>query len=117
MSLVRGIRGSVESALLDEDILSDDQPVRSHFLKPGQHTLYMFLKIHEYYDDRKVSSRFHETGCMYLVPSVETTDCVEGAGPSDIFRAKHFQQFMVQRLILPLIVFVQVDGYLDCGIH
>jgi hypothetical protein len=101
---------SVEVSLFQNDVLADDQPMRSHFFQQGQHAAYMLVGVHEGDDDRELAPGFYEVRGFNAMTAEKSGDGVNGCGRINIFFAQVTENFHMQRLVMPLVGFVQIDG-------
>jgi hypothetical protein len=79
---------SIEIRLLDDDVLSNNEPVRGEFPKAWENTLHVLLKIHEDDDYWKISARIDKCRGMHAVSAEETTDSMNRARTCDVFAPK-----------------------------
>jgi hypothetical protein len=96
---------SVQSALLDDNILAHDEPVCGHLAQFGQNTIDVLVGIDERDHYRQFASGFDEMRGVDPAASEKTRYGVEGDGSEDIFFAQVFQDLEVQRAMMPGIAF------------
>jgi hypothetical protein len=102
---------SIEVALLNHDVLSKDEPVRSERSKLRKNALYVFLKVDENNDYRQVAASFHESCGVNTIPACEPRDGVERASTGNILVSQRLKN------LVPLVRLVQIHRHLDCGLH
>jgi hypothetical protein len=104
---------SIQTALLDHHVLADDQPMLCHFFQPGENAGDVFVRIDEEEDDGQLTSAFDEMRGLDGASSKEAGDGVKGCGSKDVFFAQLFEDFEMQRAMMPGIAFGEIDGDLN----
>src|SRR5581483_5209142 len=79
-----------------------------------QHAIDVLIAVNERDHDREFTSRLDETRRMDTMPSGETRDRVQGSRTGDVFRAQVIKDRQMQRAVLPLVGFVEVNRNLYC---
>src|SRR5262249_20122828 len=102
---------SIHGVLLDCDVLTHDEPMRSHFLQLGHDASDVFRVVHEDDDHRQAAASFDKTCGMNLVPSEEAGDGMKGACTRYVLPPEHLQN------LLPLVGFREVHGHLNGSFH
>lgn len=104
---------SVQTALLDDDIFPNNQPVGGHFSQLGENAADVFVGVNERDDDRQLASGFYKVRGANFAASEEAGYGVEGYGSEDIFFAQVFQDFEMQRTMMQGIALGEIDGDLN----
>src|SRR5947207_15262527 len=68
---------SIQAALLDHDILANDQAMCRHLAQLWQHASNVLVGIDERNDDGKVATGFDKMRRSYLAPPEKASDCME----------------------------------------
>jgi hypothetical protein len=98
---------SVQTALLNDHILPHDEPIRGHLAQPGENSIHVVIRINERDDDRQFASGFDKVRSVDFPASQKAGYSVEGDRSKDIFFAQVFQNFKMQRTMMPRIAFVR----------
>jgi hypothetical protein len=83
---------SIQIALLDHDVFSNDQPMGGHLAQARQDAANMFVGIHERENDRQLASGFDQVSGTDAAPSEKSRDGMKGNRAEDIFFAQILQQ-------------------------
>jgi len=94
-------RASIQAALLDNYILTHDEPVSGHLAQPGQNATYVLVSIHKTDDDRQLASSFNQVSGMDSASSKKTGNGMERHGAGHTLVAQVFEQLQVQRTMMP----------------
>ena len=103
----------VQTALLDHDVLPYDQPMGGHLAQLGQDAVDVLVGVDERNHDGQFASSFDQMGGMDFASSKKAGYGVEGDGSEDIFFAQIFQDFEMQRAMMPGVAFGEIDGDLN----
>src|SRR6266566_6382895 len=98
-----GVKSLIQIPLLQNHVLSHDQPVRCHFLECREHATHVLIGIYEDDDDWQLASGIDQVASFDALPSQESPDGVQGAGGKNIFLMQIVQNGKVQRLAMPLV--------------
>src|SRR5437667_12581731 len=93
----------IQIPLLNNYVLSHDQPVRSHLLQRGEHAIHMFIRIYEGDDNWQLASGIDQVAGLDTLPSQESADRVQSAGGKNIFFTQIAQTAEMERLAVPLV--------------
>src|ERR1035441_10575401 len=106
------MRPSIEAALLDHNIFTDDETMSGHLSQLGENASDVLVGIDEGNHNRQVTSCLNQMGGVHAASALETSHRVEGHGAGNVFRAQILQHFQVQRTMLPGIALREIHGYL-----
>src|SRR5271157_43234 len=106
------MRRSIQAALLDHDVLADDQAMRGHLSQLGQHTADVLIGVNEGDDNWQLAARLHKMGCAQLTSALKACDRVEGHRPRNILLTQIPQHLQVQRMVMPGIALRKIHRYL-----
>ena len=108
-----GKDASVKAALLDHDVLAHDEPVSRHFFQLWKNSVDVVVGINERDYDRQLAASFDEVRSVDFAASEETGYGMEYDGTKNIFFAQVFQNFEMQRTMMPGIALGYVDSDLN----
>src|ERR1035438_774703 len=103
---------SIEAALLDHYIFTDDETMSGHLSQLGKNASDVLVGIDEGNHNRQVPSCLDPMGGLDAASALETRHRVEGHGAGNVFLTQILQHFQVQRTMLPGIALREIHGYL-----
>src|ERR1035441_8821118 len=92
---------SIEAALLDHNIFTDDETMSGHLSQLGKNASDVLVGIDEGNHNRQVPSCLDKMGCLDAAAALETRHRVEGHGAGNVFLTQILQHFQVQRTMMP----------------
>src|SRR5207244_1707254 len=101
---------SIQTSLLQHHNIAHDQAVRRHFLQSWQDASDMFISIDKDDDYRELAASIDEVAGLYSLTSEKSGDGMEGDRSINIFLTQVIENFNVERPMMPLIGFVEIDG-------
>src|ERR1035437_9500773 len=106
------MRPSVEAALLDHNVLADDETMRRHLSQLGKNAREVLVGIDKGNHNRQIASCLNQMGGLDAASALETRDRVEDYGAGNVFLTQILEHFQVQRTVMPGIALREIHGYL-----
>src|SRR5664279_322498 len=106
------MRPSIEAALLDHNIFTDDETMSGHLSQLGKNASDVLVGIDEGNHNRQVPSCLDKMGGLDAASPLEPRDRVEGHGAGNVFLTQILQHFQMQRTVMPGIALREIHGYL-----
>jgi hypothetical protein len=106
------MRPSVQTTLLDYDVLTHNQTVSRHFPQLRQYSTHVFIRIDEGENHRQLAAGLDKMGRAYFAPALEAGDGVKDHCPGDVLLTQILQHLQMQRAVMPRIAFREVHGHL-----
>src|SRR5579863_695800 len=110
---VEGVDISVEASLFQDHIFTNNQTMSSHFLQRGKNAVHVLVRIHEDDDYRKLSPGIDQVAGLNPVPAKKPRHRVNCGCRVYVFLAQVIEDLHVQRPVMPLVGFVEIDRDLN----
>src|SRR5579863_7617721 len=105
---------SVKVSLLQNYVLAHDQTVLSHFFQRGQDAAHMLVSIDEDNYHWEFSSGVDQMAGLHPMPPQKTGHSMDCGCGIYIFAPQIIENLHVQRPVVPLVRFVEIDCDLNC---
>src|SRR5438552_18353726 len=104
---------SIQPSLLQRHIVAHDRTVRRRLLQSRQDASDVFIGIDKNDDHGELAASVDEVAGLDSLTSEKSCNSVEGDRSINIFLTQVIENFNMERPMMPLIGFVEVDGDLD----
>src|SRR5271169_3865217 len=104
---------SVEASLFQHHVFTNDQTMSSHLLQRRQNAVHVLVRTHKDDDHRKLSPGIDQVAGLYSVPTKKPRHGMNCGCRVYVFLAQVIEDLYVQRPVMPLVGFVEIDRDLN----